>query len=743
MPLTTGSRLGPYEIVAPLGAGGMGEVYRARDTRLNRDVAIKVLPAHLAGDPKLRQRFDSEARAVSRLNHPHIVTIHDIGSEQGTDFIVMEYVSGATLAASLPAKGLGMEAAVRLARQIAEAFAAAHAAGITHRDLKPANVMITEGDRAKVLDFGLAKLNQPPGLAEFSLTLDAATQPGVVLGTAAYMSPEQASGKGADARSDIFSFGLLLYEMLSGRRAFAGETAISTMAAILHTEPRSLREAAPAVPIALDRIVTRCLRKDPADRFQSMVDVIHALEDASSAPAAAAEKTAGANLPSIAVLPFVNMNHDEESEFLSDGISEDIMTALGKVAGLRVAPRASAFQFKGQNTEIRQVAGKLNVGSVLTGSVRRSGSRLRITVELIDAAKESQIWSERYDRVMEDIFDVQDEISRAIAETLKVKLTGASARRYTADSVAYELYLQGRHHMSKRTVESLTKAIGFLEQAIARDPHYALAHHAHGYCYLVLSHFLRPSRDWTPKALAGMRRACAEDGRLAEAHAGLAFARMSQLEWAEANKELQWAMELDSSSAEIWDTSALVLTAQGRTDEAITHIGRALAIEPLSLVFHHHAAWVLILGRRYDEAITRCRRAIELDPHFPLAHMWLAIACTLTQRFEEARREQQMPNADQGNLGLAHVCAASGDAEEARRLLCEFDASPAKASVDPYAVALVYAALGETDAAFDRLETAFLEGSTRLVLWGKCDPRLDPLRSDPRWRGLLERLGLA
>jgi TolB-like protein len=273
------------------------------------------------------------------------------------------------------------------------------------------------------------------------------------------MSPEQACGKCVDCRSDIFSFGLVLYEILSGRRAFAGETAISTMAAILHSEPRPLRESTPAVPIALDRIVTRCLRKDPADRFQSMVDVVHALEDALSATgdakAGATERATEAHTPSIAVLPFVNMNRDEESEFLSDGISEDITSALGKVPGLRVAPRASAFQFKGRNTEIRPVAEKLNVGSVLTGSVRRSGNRLRITVELIDAAKESQIWSERYDRVMEDIFDVQDDISRAIADTLKVKLTGAGARRHTADSVAYELYLQGRHHLNKRTSENL------------------------------------------------------------------------------------------------------------------------------------------------------------------------------------------------------------------------------------------------------------------------------------------------
>jgi serine/threonine-protein kinase len=362
---------------------------------------------------------------------------------------------------------------------------------------------------------------------------------------------------------------------------------------------------------------------------------------------------------------------------------------------------------------------------------------------LIDAAKESQIWSERYDRVMEDIFDVQDDISRAIADTLKVKLTGAGPRRHTADSVAYELYLQGRHHLNKRTSENLLKAVGYLEQAIARDPEYALAHHALGYCFLVLAFMMRPGRDWTRKAPAAMRRACEADGRLAEAHAGLAFALTCQLQWAEANKELQCAIELDSSSAEVWDTSALVLAAQGRTDEGITHIGRSLAIEPLSLVFHHHAAWVMILGRRYDEAIARSRRAIELDPHFVLAHMWLAIACTLTGRFEEARREWQTPGADDGNLGLAYICAVSGEPEEARRLLREFTASAIQATVDPYLVALVHAALGETDAAFDCLETAFQEGSVRLIDQGKCDARLDPLRSDTRWRNLLGRLGLA
>ncbi len=470
MSLAPGVRLGPYEIVALLGAGGMGEVYKAIDTRLGRTVAIKVLRGEYS------DRFQREARAIAALNHRHICALYDIGP----NYLVMEYLEGAPVRGPLP-----VEQALRLALEIAAALEEAHRKGIIHRDLKPGNILISS-DGAKLLDFGLAKLEHT---SESDVT---ETQAGTVLGTAAYMSPEQAEGRSADARSDIFSFGAVLYEVLSGQRAFLGETGIAAMASILREQPKPLRDA----PAELERIVTRCLRKDPARRFQSMAEVRIALADALSA-AAKKDET-----PSIAVLPFANLSADKENEYFSDGITESILNSLAHIAQLRVTSRSVVFRYKGKDMDPQAIGRELNVRVVLTGRVIQRGEALVVSTELTDVAEGSQLWGERYNRKLSDIFALEEEIARKISESLRMKLTGEEkqrlAKRFTENSEAYQLYLKGRHHWTKRTPDSMQKGFGYFQQAIEKDPGYALAYAGLADCHSMLSIYgaVQPREGW-------------------------------------------------------------------------------------------------------------------------------------------------------------------------------------------------------------------------------------------------------
>jgi len=434
MPLSAGDRLGPYEILTPIGAGGMGEVWKARDTRLNRLVVVKQLKG------KHSARFKQEARAIAALNHPHICQIYDVGP----DYLVLEYIEGQ------PLKGpRAVEEAVRLAVQIAEALDAAHRKGVVHRDLKPANIMVTSEGSVKLIDFGLAKYSID---SDDTMTIE-----GKVMGTAAYMAPEQTEGKTLDARSDVFSFGTVLYELLSGRAAFRAENPVSSRAAILHKQPAPLH-----APAALDQIVKRCLAKQPAERFQTIAEVRTALE-----------QIAFDQHASIAVLPFVNMSADKENEYFSDGLAEEILNLLAKIPGLRVIARTSSFAFRGKEQDVTKIAEALRVRTILAGSVRRAGSRIRVAAQLIEAENGSHLWSERYDRDMTDIFAIQDEIGQAISEALKVCLV---ARTRTVNIEAYQNYLKGQYYYLRLTPESLAKAKEFFEQALAIDPNYAAAY---------------------------------------------------------------------------------------------------------------------------------------------------------------------------------------------------------------------------------------------------------------------------
>jgi serine/threonine protein kinase len=477
----TGDTISHYKVLGKLGEGGMGTVYKARDTRLNRLVAVKVLLADKTTDLERRRRFIQEAQSASMLNHPNIITIYDIGTENGADFIVMEYVSGKALNELISSNGLRPPEILKYAVQIADALVAAHGAGIIHRDLKPGNVMVTDSGIIKVLDFGLAKLTDPSGIGELDDTLTAirqaepATQAGVVLGTVAYMSPEQAEAKKVDARSDIFSFGAVLYEMVTGHRAFERGSTLQTLTAVVREDPKPVSILSPQTSFDMERVINRCLRKDVSDRYQSALDLKGALVENQRGSARPAD-----GKPSVGVLPFINMNRDDESEFFSDGLAEEIITALSRVEGLRVASRAAAFKFKVRNVEPREIGRKLQVDTLLEGTVRRAGTRLRVTVELIKVDDDSLLWSQRFDREMTDVFEIQDQISREIVEVLRVKLARGQQRlveRGTTNIEAYELYLKGQFHRYKLfNPEGFRKSIGFFEQAIEKDPLYADAH---------------------------------------------------------------------------------------------------------------------------------------------------------------------------------------------------------------------------------------------------------------------------
>src|SRR5208283_4630391 len=506
MPLSVGDTLGPYEILSQIGAGGMGVVYKARDTRLDRMVALKV------STEQYSERVGREARAVAALNHPNICQIYDVGP----DFIVLEFVNGHPLLSPAEPGPLPLTRALEYAGQICDALEAAHQRGTVHRDLKPANILVTRAG-IKLLDFGLAKVvtqaSTKGGVHDDdteTLTL-AFTQENTVLGTVHYMSPEQAQGKSVDARSDIFSFGVVLYEMLSARKAFGGENTISILAAILHTDPPPLTEAPPEVA----RVVAGCLAKQPAQRFQSIAEVKQALKQAAAAPVS--------NPPSIAVLPFSNLSGDKENEYFSDGLAEDILNALAKVPGLLVTARTSTLAFVGKGQDIRSIAQGLNVEYILEGSVRKLGSRLRVTAQLIKASDGYHLWSERYDREMTDVFAIQDEISQAIVETLKLKLSGQPLlNRPTADLEAYNLYLRGRHLSARLNPESVRVAREYFERALARDPKYALSYAGVGYLLVIEAVWVRAAPCGIfPDAKRALEKALELDESLPVAHAYL------------------------------------------------------------------------------------------------------------------------------------------------------------------------------------------------------------------------------
>jgi serine/threonine-protein kinase len=739
MAISPGARIGPYEILSLLGAGGMGEVYRARDTRLDRIVALKTLPADKVGDAERKRRFLLEARAAARLNHPNIVAIHEISEENGICLIAMEYVAGATLEQTIGGNGLPLKDAIQFASDIAAALAAAHSAGIIHRDLKPANIIVTEDGRAKLLDFGLAQFNELAAPAAETATLRAL--PEAIVGTVAYMSPEQAQGQPLNERSDIFSFGLVLHEMFCGERAFHGDSWIATLAAILHEEPRRLRDIRPSIPAVAEEVVMRCLRKDPAQRFQTMPDVQRALAEG------AASKETPADGPSIAVLPFVNLSANKENEYFSDGLAEEIINALARVPELRVIARTSAYAFRGAEQDLRAIGQRLRVGAILEGSVRSSGNRIRVTVQLIRVADESHLWSERYEREMTDVFAIQDEISEAIAKALKVKL--AAPRRWTTNIEAFQSCLKGLYWYQRYTPESLANAKGSFEEALRHDPECAPAWAGLAVYYFGLAALsIRGMTEMGPLARSAAENALKIDGTVSEAHSVLGLMAGSvEFDWKAAERHFQAAMAVDPVPPLVRVRYALYfLTPLGRFDEAAAQYRRALETDPLSMMVHYGLAFALYCQGRYDEAIEHAAGAVELSPEHWLVHFAMGLALARKGRQEEAIASLETtvrlsPSFTLATGFLAASYARAGDPARAKKLMDEVMAKSSKNYVSPACFGVYHAALGHADQMFEYLEAALAERDPYLTRID-AEPCFEPFRADPRYRELLARMNL-
>jgi TolB-like protein len=722
MSLSTGTRLGPYEIIGALGAGGMGEVYRARDTRLERDVAIKVLPEAFGADPDRLRRFEHEAQAIAALNHPHICQIHDIGP----GYLVLEYVEGESLHGPM-----AVEQALPLALQIVSALEAAHRRGILHRDLKPANIMVTREGTAKLLDFGLAKLirSSEGGPNDVTRTFE-----GTVLGTAAYMSPEQAQGEPLDARADVFSFGAVLYEMLSGTRAFGGHTAAQVLSAVLRDEPPPLQ-----APVAINRIVRRCLQKELPQRFQTTTEVRTALEQLSV-------KSADQQ-PSIAVLPFADMSAGKDHEWFSDGLAEEIINALAHVPGLKVIARTSAFAFKGQRADIRRIAETLGVAHVLEGSVRKAGNQIRVTAQLITAADGSHLWSERYDRELADIFAIQDDIAQAIAAALEVKLAAkpADLRHHTPTLPAYEAFLRGRHHLFKFTPDSWTRAKERFADAMALDPLYAEPHADSALAHLLIgANGVRPFRDVVPLVRAEALKALELDPTEAGPHALIgAVAAAHDYDWMEAAAQFRVAMAATRVSPDTrWAYASFYLGTLRPVRESVAEMERAVEQDPLNVAWRGVLSGRLYAAEMHERALEEGLKARDFDesqwfPHFILAEIYLALgkldeAIAEGEAAHHAARWHSMPTGV-----LAGALARAGEKGRAEALVAEMGESP-----QPIWGRVLYHLLcREIDTAADWYERMISHREPFAVIFAQL-PIARALRQSARWARLARMMNL-
>jgi eukaryotic-like serine/threonine-protein kinase len=716
--LPAGTRVGPYEIQSALGAGGMGEVYRARDTRLHRDVAIKVLPDRFAAEAARLHRFEVEARAIAALNHPHICQIHDIGA----GYLVLEYIEGE------PLRGpMSIDQALRLALQIVSALEAAHQRGILHRDLKPANILVTREGTAKLLDFGLAKLMD----VEADVTR---TQDGVVVGTAGYMSPEQAQGRSLDARSDVFSVGAVLYEMLSGRRAFDGTSTAEVLGAVLRDEPPPI-----ATPPALERIVRRCLAKQPGQRFQTMSELRGALGQAATE---VISKPADRQ-PSIAVLPFANMSPDKANEFFSDGLAEELINALANMPGLKVAGRTSSFFFRGKDLEFQEIGRRLNVEHVLEGSVRTAGNRMRVTAQLIATADGFHLWSERYDREVTDIFAMQDEITLAIARALQIKLSPEAAppRSHTPNLRSYEAYLKAREQWFRPTMESLESVKDLLERAIELDPKFALPHTLLGGYYTMQANLGgRPASEVIPLARAAEQAALRLDPSLPEAHALLGVCAATDYKWKEAEREwrLAFAREPVSSDVRFWYGNHYLMPI-GRVGEAVEAEARVLEEDPLNALYRTLYAVALQHAGRLGDAAAELRTVLDLTENFPWAVGTLGGVCAQQGQLEEAlvlteRAHTLMPWSNPMIGQLAALLVRTGARSRGEALTEELRSSKAYGAATGLAV--FHALCGEFDRASEWIERAIEEGHPRLIAL------LKPLLPSSRWPDVARMMNL-
>jgi serine/threonine protein kinase/Tfp pilus assembly protein PilF len=736
------------------------------------------------------QRFVLEAKAASSLNHPNVATIYDIGQADGRNFIAMEYVEGQTLASKIGGRPQDPAKIVDIGLQIADALSEAHAKGITHRDIKPANIMLTPREQVKVLDFGLAKITRAQGAAVNSdIATLAETVPGLVMGTVQYMSPEQVLGHAVDHRSDIFSLGVVLYEMATGRPPFAGTTATDTMGRILHVEPESIRRISEEVPAGLAMIVGNCLEKDAEKRYQSARELLkdlRSLQKDTAATAALGDRRVpqrwnptyriafvvlvavvllgvagffllrsgiqGTDRPieSIAVLPFVNGAADPEVEYLVDGITESVISNLSKLSQLKVISRTSAFRYKGRDVDPQVVGRELNVQSVLAGRVLLRGKQLAIGLELIDVSDNRQLWGEQYNRNLTDILQMQTEISQEVSNKLRLRLTGAQqqqlAKRYTDNTEAYLLYQQGRFYWNKFTAAGFAKAIEYFNQAVEKDPSYALAYAGLADSYNVLgTDFVRP-REVLPKARAHAEKALQLDATLAEAHVSLGTSKLFyEWDFAGAEKEFLRAIELNPNYPDARHFYGHYLEAMGRVEQAVSETQRGATLDPLSLIINTELGNAHYYARQFDQALEVSRKSIDMDPSFDFAYYTVAQVYWQKGKYAEAIAQlerSQKPSRDAAELGfLGYAYAASGQRDAADKIMRELQMRLQQSWADPYYVALIYYGLNDLEQFFAWLEKSYEERSVWMI-WLNVDPLFDRLHMDPRFQRVLRRIGL-
>ncbi|HVS82216.1 MAG TPA: protein kinase [Pyrinomonadaceae bacterium] len=825
MTIPVGTKLGRYEIRSKLGAGGMGEVYLAQDSKLDRKVALKILPAEVAVHQDRMRRFVQEAKAASALNHPNIITIYEIEQIDSVNFIATEFIDGETLRQRMRFAPTKLSEVLKVAIQSASALTAAHAANIIHRDIKPENVMLRRDGIVKVLDFGLAKLTEQS--VTTSIDTEASTralintEPGMVMGTAIYMSPEQARGLDLDARTDIFSLGVVLYEMVAGCLPFEGSTSSEVLAAILsEKEPQPLARYSREVPAELERIVSKALRKNRDERYQTIKDMLLDLEslkqelefarklERSASPksksevetrepegaetvmGSAARSTLSERGPtsaiklnqrsvviavaalliiaagvgsyfyfmrarsvainSIAVLPFINASGNGDIEYLSDGLTESLITSLSQLPKLSVKARSSVFRYKGKDAPPQQVGKELNVQAILNGRLVQRGNDLTLHIELVDVETETALWSADYNRSLTNLVSLPSEIARDVSSKLRLKLSGTDeqrvAKNYTANTEAYQLYLKGRYHLLKSRPETQT-AISYFQQAIEIDPSYALAYVglADVYRRIPLSGAMPPT-EFFPKAKAAAQKAIEIDDNLAEAHAELGFAIFwYDWNWNAAENQLKRALELNPNSADTRLFYATFLSNTGRHGEALAESKRARELDPLNLGINALEGYVLIQAGRTDEAIARLQKTLELEPNYGFAHMFASSAYIekgmFAEAVAEARKAREFSGVNSEPIAfLGYALAKSGKQGEARGLLQELLKQSAARYVSPCHIALVYNGLGERDEALTWLERGFEQRDPRMVFL-KVEPKWNNLRADPRFQDLLRRVG--
>ena len=838
MTLAVGTKLGRYEIRSYLGAGGMGEVYLAEDETLHRRVALKTLPTEVAANADRMRRFKQEATAAASLNHPNITHIYEIGAVNGVNFIAMEYIQGVTLRDKIHGERVELSKYLRFLQHVAEGLAKAHAAGIVHRDLKPDNIMITLDGHAKILDFGLAKLVEPTqssGLSDTGSEVATAilaqhSKPGIILGTAGYMSPEQAQGKvdQIDHRSDIFSFGCILYEAVTGHKAFEGKDVLDSLHKIVHEPTPHIKDFNAKLPDELQRIVRRCLAKDPEQRYQSIKDValeleelrqelknaglVHSVQPESAGPqlsgkeagtetvkqssiatrsvgtlhtTSSAEyilseikrhKTGAAlalftlivalsaivyfsyfsgasssTIDSLAVLPFVNQSGDPNAEYLSDGIPETITYSLSQLPNLKVTARNSAFRYKGRDIDAHTVGRELGVQAVLTGRLTQRGDSLVVSAEVVETQSNRLLWGGQYSRKLSDILAVQEEIAKEISEKLRLSLTSEQQKQLTTGSTvssdAYQLYLKGRYFWNKRTGDDINKSIEYFNQAIEKDPNYALAYAGLADSYVILPNYTSiRGKEAYPKSRVAATKALELNDKLAEAYTARAYiSELFDWDFANAEKDFKRSIELNPNYPTARQWYGEYLTGMGRHTEAIDELKKAQKLDPLSLIINTELGNAFSFAGQDDQAIEQLRRTLDMDSRFAPAHRGLGWAYTRKGIYSEAIAEfQKAITLEKDNtfslMGLGYAYGASGQREDAQRILDQLIELSKRFYVPPTYIAAVYVGLGDKDQAFQWLEKAYKDRDDLIYL--KVAPPWVRLSSDPRLASLVQRVGL-